>query len=224
MVARAKASCLFDVLNKVIKEKSLFGGSVLIVSAGFSTIFGFVLAIVLIVTDTRGLYPNPLLYKFLDFIINTIRSFPFIILLVAIIPFTRMIVGTSIGEQAAIVPLTISATPFIARIFEGSLREVDPQIIEAAKSFGASESQIVFKVIVVEALPSMVSGIILAVISILGGTAMAGVVGAGGLGAVALLYGYQSFNTEIMVVTVILLIIIVQVIQTTGNFVYKKLR
>jgi D-methionine transport system permease protein len=196
----------------------------LIVSAGFSTIFGFVLAIVLIVTDTRGLYPNPLLYKFLDFIINTIRSFPFIILLVAIIPFTRMIVGTSIGEQAAIVPLTISATPFIARIFEGSLREVDPQIIEAAKSFGASESQIVFKVIVVEALPSMVSGIILAVISILGGTAMAGVVGAGGLGAVALLYGYQSFNTEIMVVTVILLIIIVQVIQTTGNFVYKKLR
>ncbi|MDD4347190.1 MAG: ABC transporter permease [Desulfitobacteriaceae bacterium] len=215
---------IYDSFIKIIWPALGATFRMLIVSAGFSTIFGFVLAIVLIVTDTRGLYPNPLLYKFLDFIINTIRSFPFIILLVAIIPFTRMIVGTSIGEQAAIVPLTISATPFIARIFEGSLREVDPQIIEAAKSFGASESQIVFKVIVVEALPSMVSGIILAVISILGGTAMAGVVGAGGLGAVALLYGYQSFNTEIMVVTVILLIIIVQVIQTTGNFVYKKLR
>jgi D-methionine transport system permease protein len=215
---------IYDSFIKIIWPALGATFRMLIVSAGFSTIFGFVLAIVLIVTDTRGLYPNPLLYKFLDFIINTIRSFPFIILLVAIIPFTRMIVGTSIGEQAAIVSLTISATPFIARIFEGSLREVDPQIIEAAKSFGASESQIVFKVIVVEALPSMVSGIILAVISILGGTAMAGVVGAGGLGAVALLYGYQSFNTEIMVVTVILLIIIVQVIQTTGNFVYKKLR
>lgn len=215
---------IYDSFIKIIWPALGATFRMLIVSAGFSTIFGFVLAIVLIVTDTRGLYPNPLLYKFLDFIINTIRSFPFIILLVAIIPFTRMIVGTSIGEQAAIVPLTISATPFIARIIEGSLREVDPQIIEAAKSFGASESQIVFKVIMVEALPSMVSGIILAVISILGGTAMAGVVGAGGLGAVALLYGYQSFNTEIMVVTVILLIIIVQVIQTTGNFVYKKLR
>lgn len=215
---------IYDSFIKIIWPALGATFRMLIVSAGFSTIFGFVLAIVLIVTDTRGLYPNPLLYKFLDFIINTIRSFPFIILLVAIIPFTRMIVGTSIGEQAAIVPLTISATPFIARIFEGSLREVDPQIIEAAKSFGASESQIIFKVIMVEALPSMLSGIILAVISILGGTAMAGVVGAGGLGAVALLYGYQSFNTEIMVVTVILLIIIVQVIQTTGNFVYKKLR
>jgi D-methionine transport system permease protein len=215
---------IYDSFIKIILPALGATFRMLIVSAGFSTIFGFVLAIVLIVTDTRGLYPNPLLYKFLDFIINTIRSFPFIILLVAIIPFTRMIVGTSIGEQAAIVPLTISATPFIARIIEGSLREVDPQIIEAAKSFGASESQIVFKVIMVEALPSMLSGIILAVISILGGTAMAGVVGAGGLGAVALLYGYQSFNTEIMVVTVILLIIIVQVIQTTGNFVYKKLR
>jgi D-methionine transport system permease protein len=170
---------IYDSFIKIIWPALGATFRMLIVSAGFSTIFGFVLAIVLIVTDTRGLYPNPLLYKFLDFIINTIRSFPFIILLVAIIPFTRMIVGTSIGEQAAIVPLTISATPFIARIFEGSLREVDPQIIEAAKSFGASESQIVFKVIVVEALPSMVSGIILAVISILGGTAMAGVVGAG---------------------------------------------
>ena len=215
---------IYDSFIKIIWPALGATFRMLIVSAGFSTIFGFVFAIVLIVTDTRGLYPNPLLYKFLDIIINTIRSFPFIILLVAIIPFTRMIVGTSIGEQAAIVPLTISATPFIARIIEGSLREVDPQIIEAAKSFGASESQIIFKVIMVEALPSMLSGIILAVISILGGTAMAGVVGAGGLGAVALLYGYQSFNTEIMVVTVILLIIIVQVIQTTGNFVYKKLR
>ncbi len=195
----------------------------LLVSVFLSTIFGFALAVVLVVTDSRGLRPNILVYKILDFIVNTVRSFPFIILMVAIIPLTRLIVGTSIGEQAAIVPLTIGYTPFIARIIEASLREVNPLVIEAAKSFGASNRQIVLNVMLVEALPSMISGIILSVISMLGATAMAGTIGAGGLGAVALLYGYQSFNTEIMVITVIILIIMVQTIQTVGNVVYKKL-
>ena len=121
-------------------------------------------------------------------------------------------------------PITVGAIPFVARVIENSLREVDPQLIEAAKSFGASDRQIIFSVMVGEALPSMISGIILAIISILGATAMAGTVGAGGLGAVALLYGYQAFNDGIMIVTVIILVIMVQVIQNIGNYVYKKLR
>lgn len=196
----------------------------LLFSALLSCIFGFALAIVLVVTDSNGLHPHPLIYKVLDFIVNTVRSFPFIILMVAIIPFTRLLVGTSIGEHAAIVPITVGAIPFVARVIENSLREVDPQLIEAAKSFGASDRQIIFSVMVGEALPSMISGIILAIISILGATAMAGTVGAGGLGAVALLYGYQAFNDGIMIVTVIILVIMVQVIQNIGNYVYKKLR
>ncbi len=215
---------IYESFIEIIWPAILATFRMLSVSAILSSIFGIVLAIVLVITDSRGLHPNPFVYKVLDFIINTGRSFPFVILMVAVIPFTRFVVGTSIGETAAIMPITIGATPFIARVIETRFREVDPQVIEAAKSFGASDFQIVFKVMLVEALPSMVSGIVLAVISILGATAMAGTIGAGGLGAVALLYGYNSFNTEIMVVTVILLIIIVQIIQTAGNFIYKKLQ
>ncbi|CAB1247151.1 methionine ABC transporter, permease component [Clostridiaceae bacterium BL-3] len=189
-----------------------------------SSIIGILLAIVLMITDREGLKPNKYIYQILNVFINIVRSFPFIILIVAIIPLTRIIVGTSIGEKAAIVPLTVVGAPYIARIIESSLKEVDKELIEAAKSFGASNFQIIFRIMVTEALPSIISGITLAIISILGCTAMAGAVGAGGLGAVALTYGYENFNYTIMYGTVFFLIILVQLIQSMGNFLYKAFK
>ena len=194
------------------------------ISTILATLIGFILAIVLVVTDEGGLKPNKIINSILGFIVNTLRSFPFIILVVAIIPLTRAIVGKSIGETAALVPLTIGAAPFIARVIEGALKEVDKGLIEAAKSFGASDFQIIFKVMVKEAMPSIISGITLSIISIIGYSAMAGAVGAGGVGAVALTYGYQRFDNAVMIYTVITLIIIVQLLQGAGNLAYKKLK
>ena len=194
------------------------------ISTILATLIGFILAIILVVTDDGGLKPNKIINSILGFIVNTLRSFPFIILVVAIIPLTRAIVGKSIGETAALVPLTIGSAPFIARVIEGALKEVDKGLIEAAKSFGASDFQIIFKVMVKEAMPSIISGITLSIISIIGYSAMAGAVGAGGVGAVALTYGYQRFDNEVMIYTVITLIIIVQLLQGAGNLAYKKLK
>jgi D-methionine transport system permease protein len=189
----------------------------------FAFIFGFTLAIALIVTRPDGLKPNKRIYDALDFLVNMIRSFPIIILIVAISPITRAVVGTTIGAKAAILPLTIAATPFLARIFENAFAQVDKQLIEAAHSFGASNTQIIFKVMLKEAVPSIVSGTTLATISYLSATTMAGAVGAGGLGAVALNYGYQSFNNTILYTSVVLLCILVQILQGIGNYLYKKL-
>ena len=186
----------------------------------FSVILGFILAVILTISAEDGLRPNKIIYKVLDVIINILRSFPFIILMVFIIPLTRAIVGTSIGKEAAIVPLTFAAAPFVARIIESSLREVDKGVIEAAKSFGASDFQIIFKVMLKEAVPSIVSGLTL---TIIGYSAMAGTVGGGGLGYLAVSYGYQRFQKDVMIVTVIILIIIVQALQMLGNYLYKKL-
>lgn len=189
----------------------------------FSVIFGFILAVILTISAEDGLRPNKVVYKILDVIINILRSFPFIILMVFIIPLTRAIVGTSIGKEAAIVPLTFAAAPFVARIIESSLREVDKGVIEAVKSFGASDFQIIFKVMLKEAVPSIVSGLTLTIISIIGYSAMAGTVGGGGLGYLAVSYGYQRFQKDVMIITVIILIIIVQALQMLGNYLYKKL-
>ena len=189
----------------------------------FSVILGFILAVILTISAEDGLRPNKIIYKVLDVIINILRSFPFIILMVFIIPLTRAIVGTSIGKEAAIVPLTFAAAPFVARIIESSLREVDKGVIEAAKSFGASDFQIIFKVMLKEAVPSIVSGLTLTIISIIGYSAMAGTVGGGGLGYLAVSYGYQRFQKDVMIVTVIILIIIVKALQMLGNYLYKKL-
>lgn len=189
-----------------------------------ATLLGLLMAIILVVTKEGGLKPNRPVNKVLGLVVNTIRSFPFIILLVAMIPITRAIVGTSIGETAALVPITVGSAPFIARLIESSLNEVDNGLIEAAKSFGATNSQIIFKVMLKEAVPSIVLGVTLSIIMILGYTAMAGAVGAGGLGNVALMYGYQQFDTKVMIYTVISLVIIVQVIQSIGDFIYKKLK
>ena len=189
----------------------------------FSVILGFIPAIALIVTAPKGLKPNNTIYNTLDTVINILRGFPFLILMVAIMPLTKLIVGKSIGTTAAIVPLTIAAAPFVARIIESSLKEVDPGVVEAAKSFGASNTQIIFKVMLKEAVPSIISGLTLTIISIIGYSAMAGTVGAGGLGDLAVRYGYQRYQTDVMVVTVIILVIIVQVLQMLGNYLYKKL-
>ena len=189
----------------------------------FSVILGFVPAIILVLTAPDGLKPNKVIYQVLDFIVNTFRSFPFIILLILVIPVTRAIVGTSLGSTAAIVPLTISAIPFVARVIESALRSVDPGLIEAAKSFGASDMQIIVHVYFKEAFPSILSGIILTMISIIEYTAMAGSVGGGGLGDVAIRRGYQAYNLNYLFVTSLILIVIVQIIQNIGNYLYKKL-
>ena len=196
----------------------------LIISGIISTILGFFLGVILIITEKGGLCENLIVNRILDFFVNMIRSFPFIILMISIIPFTRLIIGSSIGDRAAIVPLTVAVTPFMARIFQNSFKEVDPALIEAAQSFGASKSQIVFKVMLKEAVPSIISGLCLAIINLLGATAMAGAVGAGGLGSVALTYGYQNFNQQIMYSICAVLVVLVAIIQYFGDWIYKKLK
>ena len=215
---------LYTYLTEILGEALLQTLYMIIVPTIVATILGFIMAVILVVTKPKGLKPNKTVYSILGFIVNMVRSFPFIILLIALIPFTRFIVGTSIGETAAIVPITIGAAPFIARVIETALNEVDEGLIEAAKSFGATNLQIIFKVIVKEAMPSIVSGITLSIISILGCTAMAGTVGAGGLGKVAIVYGHQRFDTSVMVYVVVTLIIMVQIIQSAGDLAYKKLK
>ncbi|CAK7004496.1 MAG: Methionine import system permease protein MetP [Peptostreptococcus russellii] len=189
-----------------------------------ASVLGFIIAIVLFTTKEDGLKPNKSVNRVLGLIVNILRSFPFMILIVAMIPITRMIVGTSIGETAAIVPITVGSAPFIARLIESSLDEVDKGLIEAARSFGATNTQIIFKVMVKEATPSIITGITLSAITILGYTAMAGAVGAGGLGNVALMYGYQQFDKNVMIFTVVSLVVVVQIIQGLGDFLYKKLK
>lgn len=196
----------------------------LIISGILSTILGFFLGVILIITEKGGLCENVVVNRILDFFVNMIRSFPFIILMISIIPLTRLIVGSSIGDKAAIVPLTVAVTPFMARIYQNSFKEVDPALIEAAQSFGASKSQIVFKVMLKESVPSIISGLCLAIINLLGATAMAGAVGAGGLGSVALTYGYQNFNQQIMYSICAVLVILVAIIQYLGDWIYRKLK
>ena len=193
------------------------------VSTLLSVILGFIPAIILTLTAPDGLKPNKPVYETLSLIVNIFRSFPFIILLVILIPFTRAIVGKAIGTTAAIVPLTISAIPYIARVFETSLRETDPGVIEAARSFGASDYQILMRVYLKESFPRMLNGVILLIISLVGYSAMAGTVGGGGIGDVAIRFGYQMYKLDYLVVCSIILIVFVQVIQMIGNHLYKKL-
>ena len=193
-------------------------------SSLLSFVLGSLLSIVLIFTRGGGLRPNVAVYRVLDLIINLFRSFPFMILIVAMIPLTRLIIGRSIGSTAAIVPLTIAAIPFVARLNEGSFLEVDKGVIEAAKAFGATDLQIVFKVMVKEAVPSILLNITMLIINLIGYSTLAGVVGGGGLGNLAYNYGYTRFQTEPMVVAVILTVIIVQAVQSLGNLLYKKFK
>ncbi len=187
-------------------------GSVLI---GY--VAGLPLGILLFVTNDNGLKPNRLVYRILDFICNIIRSIPFLILLILLIPFTRLIVGKSYGSTATIVPLVICAAPYIARVVESSLNDVDTGVIEAAKSMGASNVQIITRVLLVEARTSLMTGFTITTGLLLGYSAMSGTVGGGGLGDIAVRYGYYRWQTDIMIITVVLLIVIFQIIQNLGT-------
>lgn len=195
---------------------------------GVSLLFGSLIAVplgvLLVVTRQGHILENRFIYSILNPVVNIMRSIPFIILLIAIIPFTRLLVGTSIGTQAAIVPLVLHIGPYMSRLIENSLLEVKPGIVEAARSMGAHPLQIIMRFLLPEAFPSIVLSITIGTIGLVGATAMAGAIGSGGLGNLALTYGYQRFSTITIVVVVIILVIIVQVLQMLGNTLERKLR
>lgn len=186
-------------------------------------VLGLPMGIALVITAPKGLRPNKIIYKVLDVVVNVVRSFPFLILLIVIQPFTRIIVGKSYGPTATIVPLTLSAAPFIARMVESSLLEVDHGVIEAAQSMGANLWTIIWKVMIGEAKTSLIVNVTIALGTILGYSAMAGIVGGGGLGDIAIRYGYYRYDSSIMWVTVVLLIVLVQLMQYAGMKLSKKL-
>jgi D-methionine transport system permease protein len=187
------------------------------ISSFFALLLGFPLGILLVITAEDGISKKAKFYSILSLIVNILRSFPFIILMILVFPLSRIIIGTTIGTSAAIVPLSIAATPFVARIIESALREVDSGLVEAAQAMGSSTWQIITKVLLKEALPGLILGITLSIISLIGYSAMAGAIGAGGLGDLAIRYGYQRFKTDVMIVSVIALIIIVQLTQLVGG-------
>lgn len=195
-----------------------------VITTIFGTIFGFLFAVILIMTGKSTNRATRVVYRIVNFIVNATRSFPFLILMVFLLPFTKFVMGTSIGVKAAVVPLIVAATAFIAKLIENAMKEVDPSLIEAMRSFGISDSQIVFRAVLSEAMPGIISGIILATISILGCTAMAGAMGAGGIGSIALIYGYQKFNDAVMLLCTIILVIFTELIEVLGRVVYKKMK
>lgn len=190
----------------------------------FSVILGLPIGILAVVTSKNNIAPAPNINRILDMTINILRSFPFIILMILVFPLSRIFVGTTIGSTAAIVPLSISAAPFVARIVEGALREVDNGLIEASESMGANPLQIIFKVLLPEALPSLINGGIITIINLIGYSAMAGAIGGGGLGNLAISYGYQRFQTNIMILSVVAIIILVQGIQFIGDLAVKRIK
>ena len=194
-----------------------------VVSTLFGYVFGLPMGVLLCISDKDGLKPHPVLYKILDFIANIVRSVPFLILLILLIPFTRFLLGKSYGSTATIVPLTVAAIPFIARMVESSLKEVDNGVVEAARAMGAGTMRIILRVLLVEARTSLITGATIAIGTILGYSAMAGAVGGGGLGDIAVHYGYYRYQTDIMIVTVILLIVIVQIFQSVGMLIANRL-
>ena len=198
--------------------------SMVFFSTIFSLILGLPLGILLCVTDpVSGIMPKPILNQILTRIVNVLRSFPFIILMILLFPLARIIVGTSIGTTATIVPLSIAAAPFVARVIESALKEVDPGVVQAARAMGSTNFQIIMKVLLPESMPSLVAGITLTIINLIGYSAMAGAIGGGGLGDLAIRYGYQRFRTDIMVVSVLIILILVELIQVIGTKISTKL-
>ncbi|MBP2634924.1 MAG: metI 2 [Firmicutes bacterium] len=193
------------------------------ISSLVSALLGIPLGVILVITGKGGIKESQVFNQTLGAIVNAARSTPFIILMVAIIPFTRIIVGTSIGTNAAIVPLSIAAIPFVGRVVESALKEVDAGLIEAAQSMGATPRQIIMKVLIPEAMPSIILGMTLTVISLIGYSAMAGAIGGGGLGDLAIRYGYQRFRADVMLATVVILIAMVQIVQSSGDYFAHKL-
>lgn len=215
---------LVDILIRVIMPGLRDTLIMLIGSAITCGILGFAVGLVLITTDPRGLRPNRIVNEIVSGIVSLLWAMPYIILAISILPVTRLVVGSSIGVWAAIFAITFSGFPLIARLLESCFKEVNPSLIEAARSLGATDMQITFRVIVAESIPAVVSQSTLGWISLLGYTTVAGTIGAGGLGAVALTYGYQNFNDTVMYGTVLILVIIVGVIQLGGNALYRRLK
>ncbi|MBO8451031.1 MAG: ABC transporter permease [Spirochaetes bacterium] len=187
-------------------------------STFFSLVLGLPLGVLLCVTDPAGgILPRPVFNQILTRIVNALRSFPFLILMILLFPLSRILIGTSIGTAATIVPLSIAAAPFVARIIETALKEVDPGVIQAARAMGSTDFQIIVKVLLPEAMPSLVSGITLTIINLIGYSAMAGAIGGGGLGDLAIRYGYQRFRPEVMAVSVVVILVLVELIQLAGS-------
>lgn len=210
---------VWNLLLKALWETLYMVGTSLVLSA----LFGVPLGIVLVITEPHHIKPSPFIHKILSTIINIGRSLPFIILLVAIIPFTRLVVGTSIGTTGAIVPLTVSAIPFVARVVESALLEIDRGVIEAAQAMGATTGQIITKVMIPEAVPGLILGLTMVAVNLIGYSAMAGAVGGGGLGDLSIRYGYQRFRGDIMFFTVVILVAIVQGLQSCGSWLAARL-
>ena len=215
---------LSEYIQKIIFPAFGITMEVLFFTVIISTIIGFIIAIILDITRPDGMYPNKIFFNIMDTFINLIRSFPFVILMVSLIPLTRFITGSSIGVKAAIFPLCVTMSPYMGRLFQSYMEQVSKETIEAARSFGASPAQIIWHITLVEAVPGICSVICFATIAALNATTIAGMVGAGGLGNVAIRYGYQNFNDKIMYSTVAILIVLVQIIQFIGNRIYNKLK
>lgn len=215
------------MFNETIRDMLIEGTIDTLYMTLVSTLFGYILGlpwgIALAVTDREGIKPNAFIYRILDIITNILRSIPFLILLILVIPLTRLIVGKSYGSSATVVPLVIAAAPFIGRMVESSLKEVDKGVIEAAQSMGAGKFTIITKVLIGEARTSLLVGVTIALGTILGYSAMAGTVGGGGLGDIAIRYGYYRYQTDIMIVTIVILVILVQIMQGIGMMISKKL-
>ena len=189
----------------------------------FSMVIGFPLGVLLYSTNFMGITPRPILNQVLSRIVNVLRSFPFIILMILLFPLSRLILGTSIGTTATIIPLSIAAAPFVARLVETALLEVDPGMIQAARAMGSTNSQIIYKVLIPESMPSLVSGITLTIINLIGYSAMAGTIGGGGLGDLAIRYGYQRFRPDVMAASVVVIIVMVEVIQFIGTRIANRM-
>nr|WP_309241975.1 methionine ABC transporter permease [Brevibacillus daliensis] len=209
----------WDYIVKAIWET----GYMVSLSLVLSALVGIPLGVLLVITSKGHLKPMPALYQVLSIIVNIFRSIPYIVLIIILIPVTRVLINTSIGPNAAILSLVVGAAPFVARLVETSIREVDKGVIEASQSMGATTWQIIYKILLPESLPGIISGVTVTAISLVGFSAMAGVVGAGGLGAMAYNYGFNGFKTDIMIVTTVLLIVMVQVIQMIGDVIARKL-
>lgn len=207
-----------DLLLEALWQTALMVG----VGAAIAVVLGLPIALLLYATGSDGLRPMPLVNRPVGLLVNATRSTPFIILMVAIVPFTRLVAGTSIGTGAAIVPLAIAATAFLARLFENALREVDKGVIEAARAMGATRMQILLKVLVPEALPGLIAATTVALVSLVGFSAMAGAVGGGGLGDLGIRFGYQRFMPEVMAVVVLILILMVQGLQSFGDWLVRR--
>lgn len=214
----------FNTILSLVGPSTLQTLAMVFVSTVFSVILGLPLGILLCVTDpASGIMPKPVLYQVLTRIVNALRSFPFMILMILLFPLSRFIVGSSIGTVATMVPLSIAAAPFVARIIETSLKEVDLGVVQAARAMGSTNFQIIVKVLLPEALPSLVSGITLTIINLIGYSAMAGVIGGGGLGDLAIRYGYQRNQPLVMIPAVIIILILVEVIQLVGSKISNNL-